>query len=646
MLRIVEDYVRKAEAVVYNIQIQTSSILVIVTIMIFFFLSKKIGLFTEKVFTRILIGAFFCLLFDILSIVFICNDDTLPHLLVEISCKLYLASLISMAFAGFDYILTELLPEKTYHKSIMIFFTVIPIESIVVFCLPVSWYHKGRTVYSMGPATTMTYLFAFIFIIATIYTVITKRDRINKRRFIATSSWMALWMITAMVQFLNPELLIVGFSIMLGVLILFFLLENPASLHDKRVGCFNSHALFLFLDQIFERGEKYCITSFFFEDNTSDETLGTSSNIMMNTATFLRRYRNIAVYKNLENELVMLSKSPELTDKIVTEYRDHYRAHLVRIAKERSRTKARVSVVTLPDSTLVKNSDALFSLIHMTKDASSSGSSLVIQNVDSENLKKYYRFHEVAAEIRSALDEDRLEVFYQPIFSTERNCYVSCEALARIRRADGTLISPGEFIPVAEDTGLIIRIGDRVLEKVCALLSERKEISKILDYVEINLSVAQFKQADLFEKFVEITSRYGIDPAKINLEITETASIETKNTLLDTMKLFLDHGVSFSLDDFGKGQSNLMYVVEMPVSIIKLDMDMIKAYFVENKAKHVVSTTVKMAHDLGLHVVAEGIESEHELDSMRNENIDFIQGYYFSRPVLKDEFISLISKAG
>ena len=145
--------------------------------------------------------------------------------------------------------------------------------------------------------------------------------------------------------------------------------------------------------------------------------------------------------------------------------------------------------------------------------------------------------------------------------------------------------------------------------------------------------MAQFKQADLFDKFVEITSRYGVDPAKINLEITETASIDAKNTLLDTMKLFLEHGVSFSLDDFGKGQSNLMYVVEMPVSIIKLDMDMIKAYFVENKAKHVVATTVKMAHDLGLHVVAEGIESEHELESMRSENIDFIQGYYFSRPV-------------
>ena len=630
----------------YNIQVQTSSLLVIVLIMLFYFLSRKIGLFTERVFTRILFGAFFCLLFDIISVVMICNDDILPHSLIEIFCKLYLASLISMAFAALDYILTELLSEKMYRRSVFIFFTIIPIEAIVVFLLPIDWYHQGRIVYSMGPATTATYIFAFLFIVGTVFLILAMREKLNKRRFIATSSWMVLWLVTAMVQFLNPELLIVGFSIMIGVLILFFLLENPASLLDRRVGSFNSHALYLFLDQVFERGEDYCVTSFFFDDTGAEDFLGSSTNIMMNTVTFLRKYKNVAVYKNLENELVMLSRTKEAAEKVVTDYRDYYRSTLARITKERSRTKARISIITLPDCTLVKNPDALFSLIHMTKESSSSGASLVITNVDSDALKKYYRFHEVADEIRRALEEDRLEVFYQPIFSTARNRYVSCEALARIRRADGSLISPGEFIPVAEETGLIIRIGDRVLEKVCSLLAHQKEVADSLDYVEVNLSVAQFKQADLFEKFLEITSRYKIDPSKINLEITETASIETKNTLLDTMQLFLDHGVSFSLDDFGKGQSNLMYVVEMPVSIIKLDMDMIKAYFVEAKAKHVVATTVKMAHDLGLHVVAEGIESEHELESMKLENIDFIQGYYFSRPVPTDEFIDMIAKAG
>ncbi|MCR5829636.1 MAG: EAL domain-containing protein [Lachnospiraceae bacterium] len=628
----------------YNIQIQTSSLLVIVAIMVFFFFSKKIGLFTERVFLRILVGAFVCLLLDIISVIFICNDDTLSHISVEISCKLYLASIICMAFAALDYILTELLPEKTYHKAIAIFFTIIPIESIIVFIAPISWYHNGRTVYSMGTATTLTYVFAFMFIITTVYLLISKREKLNKRRFIATTSWMILWFTTALVQFFKADLLIVGFSIMLGVLILFFLLENPASLHDRRVGCFNSHALLLFLDQVFERSENYSVTSFFFEDAGADDCLGTSTSIMMNTASYLRRYKNVTVYKNFENELVMLCRTKDIAEKVVTEYRDYYRLNLARIAKERSRTKARVSVVTLPDCTLVKNSDTLFSLLRMTRDSSSSSASLVILNVDNDSLNKYFRFHEISAEIRSALDEDRLEVFYQPIYSTQKNRYVSCEALARIRRADGTLISPGEFIPVAEETGLIIKIGDRVLEKVCSLLANNKNITDALDYVEVNLSVAQFKQTDLFDKFVEITSRYGVNPSKINLEITETASIDTKNTLLDTMKRFLDHGVSFSLDDFGKGQSNLMYVVEMPVSIIKLDMDMIKAYFIENKAKHVVSTTVKMAHDLGLHVVAEGIESEEELSSMRSENIDFIQGYYFSRPVPSDDFISMISQ--
>lgn len=630
----------------YNIQIQTTSLLVIVLVMLFFYLNKKIGLFTEGVFSRILVGAFVCLLLDILSVVFICNDDTLPHWLVEAFCKMYLASVICMAYAGLDYILTEILSEKDYHKSVIIFYSIIITEALVIFFVPIDWFHENRIAYSMGPATTVTYVFAFLFIVVTIFMLLTKREKLSKRKFVSSTLWMVLWLVTATVQFLRSDLLIIGFAMTLGILILFFMLENPASLYDRSLGCFNSHALMLFLDQVFERGEDYCLTTFFFEDAGTDDCMGSASEIMRNSVNFLNRFRKVSVYKNIENELVVLSRTKELAEEVVTEYRDYYRLNLARISRERSRSKTRVSVITLPDCTLVKNTETLFSLIRMTKESSPSGSNLVISNVDDGALKKYHRYQEIVAEIRSALDEDRLEVFYQPIFSTERNRYVSCEALARLRRRDGSLISPGEFIPVAEDTGLIIRIGDRVLEKVCALLAEQKSISDALDYVEVNLSVAQFKQVDLFDKFVEITSRYGIDPTKINLEITETASIETKNNLLETMKQFLDRGVSFSLDDFGKGQSNLMYVVEMPVSIIKLDMDMVKAYFVEKKARHVVATTVRMAHDIGLHVVAEGIESEEELESMKSENIDFIQGYYFSRPVPRDEFVSLISKAG
>jgi EAL domain-containing protein (putative c-di-GMP-specific phosphodiesterase class I) len=156
--------------------------------------------------------------------------------------------------------------------------------------------------------------------------------------------------------------------------------------------------------------------------------------------------------------------------------------------------------------------------------------------------------------------------------------------------------------------------------------------------------VAQCDQKDLAERYIRIMEQNQIDPWWINLEITETASVQAKNTLLKNMKELIDFGVSFSLDDFGNGQSNLDYIIDMPVSIMKLDMNMIRSYFVDLKARFVVQAAIRMAHDMDLMVVAEGVETKEQLDTMVEEKIDYIQGYYFSKPLPADEFIAYLEK--
>ena len=201
---------------------------------------------------------------------------------------------------------------------------------------------------------------------------------------------------------------------------------------------------------------------------------------------------------------------------------------------------------------------------------------------------------------------------------------------------------PGKFIPIAEENGQILQLGDRVFEKVCQFLKQIDTRKYGLHYVEINLSVVQCEKQDLAQRLISIAQKYQVDPGFINLEITETASISARMTLLENMKRLIDYGFSFSLDDFGKGESNLMYIVEMPVSIVKLDMDMSKAFFKTPKAKQVVRAVVSMAHSMGLKVVAEGIESKEENQVISQEGIDYIQGYYYSRPLPLDAFIEFL----
>jgi EAL domain-containing protein (putative c-di-GMP-specific phosphodiesterase class I) len=244
--------------------------------------------------------------------------------------------------------------------------------------------------------------------------------------------------------------------------------------------------------------------------------------------------------------------------------------------------------------------------------------------------------------INLALKDDRVEVFYQPIYSFAKKRFTSAEALVRIRRTDGSIIPPGLFIPVAEETGLVAKLGERVFEKTCQFIKDNKLHYYGVDYIEVNLSVVQCENKALAKMYIDIMQRYNVSPSFINLEITESASIVRRKTLLDNMKALIDYGVSFSLDDFGNGESNLNYIVDLPIEIVKFDKDMTQAYFENDKAKHVLRAVTEMIHGMELKVVAEGVETREQLKTLEGLGIDYIQGYYFSKPVEASEYLEFL----
>jgi EAL domain-containing protein (putative c-di-GMP-specific phosphodiesterase class I) len=138
--------------------------------------------------------------------------------------------------------------------------------------------------------------------------------------------------------------------------------------------------------------------------------------------------------------------------------------------------------------------------------------------------------------------------------------------------------------------------------------------------------------------------KYHVSPSMINLEVTESASIRMKNVFMHNMEKLIDYGVSFSLDDFGSGESNLNYIVDMPVEIVKFDRDMTKSYFDKSKGKLVMETATRMILDLGLKIVSEGVETGEQLESMKKLGVQYIQGYYFSKPLPQDEFVAFVKE--
>ena len=218
----------------------------------------------------------------------------------------------------------------------------------------------------------------------------------------------------------------------------------------------------------------------------------------------------------------------------------------------------------------------------------------------------------------------------------------SAEALLRLIDDDYGFIPPDVFIPAAEKSGAIHKIGAYVLDEVCSFIAS-EDFSKLnIDYIEINLSVAQCMHKELPDLVLETLNRYNVSPDKINLEITETAASYAQNIMAENIGRLNDAGVEFSLDDYGTGYSNIQRVSTLPLKIVKLDRTFVNA---EDNPKMfiVLENTIKMLKDMEMEIVAEGIETEQLLNKFADMNCEYIQGYYFSKPIPKHDFIAFIA---
>lgn len=246
--------------------------------------------------------------------------------------------------------------------------------------------------------------------------------------------------------------------------------------------------------------------------------------------------------------------------------------------------------------------------------------------------------------IEKALKNRSFKVYYQPIFSVEKQKFTTAEALLRLIDDEYGFIPPDVFITAAEKSGAIHRIGDFVLDEVCRFIASNSYKKLGLDYIEINLSVAQCMHGGLADKVLETLKKHGVRSDQINLEITETAASYAQNVMKNNLDKLSTAGISFSLDDYGTGYSNMRRVVQLPLKIIKLDKS-----FVDEQANPkmwcVLENTVKMIKDMDMEIVIEGVETADMADKFSAINCDFIQGYYFSKPIPENDFVEFISNA-
>ena len=300
--------------------------------------------------------------------------------------------------------------------------------------------------------------------------------------------------------------------------------------------------------------------------------------------------------------------------------------------------EAALCVIRIPED--VSTMSQLNELLHIRlRNIEKAGTRMI----SYDEIAAFWQIRRIERELRDAVANEKLRVWYQPIWSVEERRTVAAEALLRIDSEMLRSVSPEVYVPIAEQCGVIREIGLFVFEEVCRFLRDSGVLAKGLAYIDVNLSVHQFLFDDLSKRFETIREQYGIPRGAINLEITETASMQTP-TVEAALKALRGIGYHLSLDDFGTGYSNLVQLIRTNYKNVKIDKSLLWDGDHNENAARLLDDLIRVIRSLGCNVVQEGVETPAQLERCASSGANLIQGYYFSRPIPEQEFLDYLKR--
>lgn len=257
-------------------------------------------------------------------------------------------------------------------------------------------------------------------------------------------------------------------------------------------------------------------------------------------------------------------------------------------------------------------------------------------NTDNERLIA------LDTEIRKAIEHRDFELYYQPKVDSKKNKIIGVEALVRWKNEKLGFVSPGEFIPYAEETGLIIPISEIILEKACEELAVLRMAGYSNLTISINISSIHFQQQNFLESIQRILEKYNTSAQNFEIEVTERTVMNSEEETIRKLVRLKQLGFKLSIDDFGTGYSSLSYLVRFPLDYLKIDRSFIHHIVTLDDKQAVVDAIIQMAHRLKMEVIAEGVESIQQINILRDMGCDYIQGYFYSKPIPMDELIEFL----
>ncbi len=439
-----------------------------------------------------------------------------------------------------------------------------------------------------------------------------------------------------------PGTLLISCFASFGLLITFMSLQNPEYYLSVKASCFNSKAFRDLTTDYHETNRSFSVFSFIIDHypillNTYGEE--TMNDILHQIVLLLKAYYKDAMVFYLEDGVFSFINPEDTDPDEVTDLLKNRFDHTWSTSIGELRLSAYFSF--LPKNLDKFNTQNLISIIRNSLISSTMHNESRYEIIESQMFEKHQKDNEIHQALQRAVDHNSINVHYQPIYDTKTQKIVSAEALARLTDDKLGSIPPDEFIVAAEQDGSIMKLGHQIFIKTLSFIRDRRSDLKDLHYLEINLSPVQFTNLNFAEEFIDLAFENRVDLSMVNLEITETATSDI-SILKKQMKILHNMGVSFSLDDYGTGFSNLTLILQLPLEIIKIDKSLVWAYF--DGSNLMLKNIVKMFKEQNYKILCEGIETKQMVDELTEMGVDHLQGFYFSRPLPEEEFIRYVKE--
>ncbi len=575
--------------------------------------------------------------------------DTLP---LWLNYTIHIGYLLAYDFIAIMYMIYVIAITKRSHIELMdrVLACVIT-AGYVIGLLTTPWtkliiYFDENMNYCHGPLFLSLPIMALMILLYSLLLFIRYRKELKPAQNIAIVIFTAFTTVATIVQLILPEQIIGNFAIALSLVMFLISLENPADYIDSSTGCSNSAAFYITIDSFISHRRSFSAVAFrpdglnYFTQliglkESNRLCAGIAGQLMSKLDTkefyFLGDWTFVVITD------IKHSPSREEAVKLISEFFDSP----LKINGSDAAVTPYICTFAYPDfAESVK--DVIDSIDYTLRYTIKHN--IPVAAATSEAIEAKKREMRILADINQCIINNSFEMYYQPLYDVQSGRFISAEALIRMRDSELGFISPEEFIPLAEANGLILQIGELAFRSVCEFLKSGCAQKLGVEYIEVNLSVIQCLQEKLASQFIEIMDEYSIDPRLINFEITETAGLANYDILIKNMKQLIAHGVTFSMDDYGTGFSTANYLINLPTDTVKIDKSILWPAMESGEAFIILRHTIEMLKSLRKKIVVEGVETAEMVRLLSEIGCDYLQGYYYSKPVPADAYVDFLKE--